>query len=315
MLGGAGYFTGWQPGSSYGEWLRCALHAHTTESDGELAPDLLARHYERAGYDVLAVTDHWKRTEATSQRLLVVPSVELNCILPGARDGHVLGFGISCEPDDLKQLATEYADLSRTADWILDHGGIAYLAHPYWTGVTPGTLELPDTVVGIEVYNAGCDLEVGRGLAAVHWDELAEAGRLCPAIATDDSHHPGFDSDLAWTWVRAAERSAGALLDALARGAFYSTAGPVLQDVARDGDVVEVRCSPCRSVTLVSGKTIGSAVNAGRLGYVYGGRVLARSDGALITHASLDVPPAARHVRVEVTDEIGRKAWANPLAV
>ena len=77
------------------------------------------------------------------------------------------------------------------ADWIGAHGGVAYLAHPYWTGVTPGTLELPDDVVGIEVFNAGCELEIGRGLSAVHWDELLEDGRLCPALATDDSHHPG----------------------------------------------------------------------------------------------------------------------------
>ena len=96
-------------GDGGGIWLRCALHAHTTESDGELAPDLLARHYERAGYDVLAVTDHWKRTDAHAERILVLPSVELNCVLPGARDGHVLGFGVRCEPPDLQALAAEYA--------------------------------------------------------------------------------------------------------------------------------------------------------------------------------------------------------------
>jgi hypothetical protein len=298
-----------------GSWLRCALHAHTTESDGELAPDLLARHYERAGYDVLAITDHWRRTEATARSLLVIPSVELNCILPGARDGHVLGFGVACEPDDLKALAAEYGDLPRTADWIEDHGGVAYLAHPDWTGVTPGTLELPANVAGIEVYNAGCELEIGRGLSVVHWDELLEAGQLCPALATDDSHHPGFDSDLAWTWVRVQERSAAAVLEALASGRYYSTSGPVLENVMRDGDEIEVTCSPCRAVTLVSKKSIGAAVNAGRLGYVYGGRVLATDAAGLVVRARLEIPPAARHVRVEVTDAVGKKAWANPLAV
>jgi len=303
------------PFETEGQWLRCALHAHTTESDGELAPDLLARHYERAGYDVLAVTDHWKRTEARAERMLVIPSVELNCILPGARDGHVLGYGVECEPDELKSLAEEYGDLARTADWIGAHAGVAYLAHPYWTGVTPGTLELPANLIGIEVFNAGCELEVGRGLSAVHWDELSEGGRLCPALATDDSHHPGFDSDLAWTCVRVAERDAGAVLAALAAGSFYSTAGPALHDVSRDGDAIEVSCSPCRSVTLVSGKSIGSAVNAGRLGYVYGGRALAVDDAGLVIRARLEVPPAARHVRVEITDAAGRKAWANPIAV
>ena len=297
-----------------GVWLRCALHAHTTKSDGELPPDGLAQHYERAGYDVLAITDHWARTDAEPiGDLLVIPSVELNCVLPEARDGHVLGLGISCEPAELAALGAEYADLACTADWIEEHGGIAFLAHPYWTGAIPGGLELPANVVGIEVYNAGCELEVGRGLSSVHWDELLEAGRLCPAIATDDSHHPGFDSDHAWTWVHATERSAAAVLGALAAGSFYSTCGPAIHDILRDGDDVEVRCSPCRAVTLVAGKSKGAAVNAGRLGYRHGGTVLSTDDGGAITAARLKVPAAATHVRVEVTDTSGKKAWANPI--
>ncbi len=315
MPGGDRDFTGWQPWCTPGEWLRCALHAHTTESDGELAPDLLAAHYERAGYDVLAVTDHWKRTDAGGERILVVPSVELNCVLPGARDGHVLGFGVQCEPAELEVLAGDYADLATTADWIEQRGGVAYLAHPYWTGVTPGTLELPANVTGIEVYNAGCELDVGRGLSVVHWDELAEAGRLCPAIATDDSHHPGFDSDVAWTWIRVRERTTAAVLAALGSGTFYSSAGPVLHDVTRQDDRVEIVCSPCRSIVLVSGKSIGAAVNAGRLGYVHRGHVVASDGEGLLTGAWLEIPPSARHVRVEVTDGAGRKAWSNPFPV
>ena len=303
------------PWTIEGMWLRCALHAHTTKSDGELAPRDLARHYARAGYDVLAITDHWRVTGDDSvDGLLVVPSVELNCILPGARDGHVLGFGVSATEADLHALAQEHADLAMTADWVESHGGIAYLAHPYWTGVTPG-LELPDNVVGLEVYNAGCELEVGRGLSAVHWDELLESGRLCPAIGTDDSHHPGFDSDLAWTWVRARELSQQAVLDALADGTFYSSTGPRLLDVRLDGSALEVRCTPCRSVTLVSGRATGASVNVGRLGYRHAGRELSCDENGLVAHARLEVPPSARHVRIEVTDAEGRKAWGNPLPV
>lgn len=303
------------PWTTDGIWLRCALHAHTTRSDGELSPKNLARHYERSGYDVLAITDHWRITSAPNERMLVVPSVELNCILPGARDGHVLGFGVSASDDELRELAREHADLAKTADWIEAHGGIAYLAHPYWTGVTAGTLELPANVVGIEVYNAGCELEIGRGLSAVHWDELLEFDRLCAAIATDDSHHPGFDSDFAWTWVRASGRSHEAVLEALSTGAFYSSAGPRIDEVRLAGESIEVRCSPCRTVTLVSGRTTGAAVNAGRLGYRHRARELETDERGLIVHACLAVPPSARHVRVEVTDARGRKAWANPMSV
>lgn len=294
-----------------GEWLRCALHAHTTESDGELAPAMLAAHYRRAGFDVLATTDHWRIAQAEADGLLVVPSVELNCVLPGARDGHVLGFGVVADEEALRQLASAYPSLEETGEWVEAHNGVAYLAHPYWTGVTPGTLELPDTVVGIEVYNAGCQLEVGRGLSAVHWDELLEAGRLCPAIATDDSHHPGFDSGFAWTWLRVPERSRDGVLAALREGAVYASAGPEIHDLRRHGDTVEVSCSPSRSVTLVASKTKGAAVNAGRLGYRHNAVIAAESDGLVIA-AVLTIPPGATYARVEVTDTAGRTAWTGP---
>ena len=218
-------------------WLRCALHTHTTNSDGELAPRALVKHYERAGYDVLAVTDHWCRSSPPStERLLVIPSAELNCLLPSDRDGHVLALGID---DALEELEGERLDLAGTARWIVGHGGVAYLAHPYWTGAIPGTLELPATVSGIEVYNAGCELEIGRGLSAVHWDVLLEQGQRCLALATDDSHHPGFDSDFAWTWARA-EPTAEDVLEALRAGCFYGV------DRATHHSASQSRAAPSR---------------------------------------------------------------------
>ena len=110
-----------------GMWLRCALHAHTTRSDGELEPDELVRHYEAAEFDVLAITDHWIRTEADStDRLLVIPSSELSCRLPDEADGHLLAFGI--DEDPLEFVRTR-PDLAASAAWVGEHGGVAYLAH------------------------------------------------------------------------------------------------------------------------------------------------------------------------------------------
>src|SRR4051812_49817270 len=105
------------PWRTEGPWLRCALHAHTTESDGELAPDLLVRHYERAGYDVLAITDHWVRTEERStRRLLVLPSVELNAQAGGPEhDAHVLALGVDADP---VVPDSEFAPLQDVVDWI-----------------------------------------------------------------------------------------------------------------------------------------------------------------------------------------------------
>jgi len=298
------------PWRADGEWLRAALHTHTTNSDGELAPRAVARHYGRAGYDVVALTDHWHRSVAPSTPgLVVLPGIELNCLLPEDRDGHVLGIGIERDPAELEG---ERRDLAETAEWIVASGGVAYLAHPYWTGARPAGFELPPAVTGIEVFNAGCELEVGRGLSSVHWDELLEDGRACPALVTDDSHHPGFDSDHAWTWLRA-ERTPESILGALREGRFYGSTGPVIHGVEPgDGEVV-VRCSPARSVTLLTGRTSGTSVNAGRLGYRYGAEVLETTPEGLVVAARLDRPEAAPFARVEVVDAAGRKAWTNPL--
>jgi len=293
-----------------GRWLRCALHAHTTNSDGELAPRALVKHYERAGYDVLAITDHWFRSAPPStERVIVIPSAELNCVLPGDRDGHVLAFGIG---DTLEEFEGERRDLAATAEWITAQGGVAYLAHPYWTGVNPGTLVLPETVSGIEVFNGGCELELGRGLSTVHWDELLHAGRQCYALASDDSHHPGFDSDLAWTWVRSSPTVAG-VLEALRSGCFYSSSGPRITSVIAGNGSVEVQCDPCCSVRVVFGVSSGAAVNSGRLGYRYGGQILSTTPEGLITAARLDLPETAPYARVEVADVRGGRAWTNPL--
>src|SRR3954454_5631860 len=82
------------PFDAEGLWLRCALHAHTTNSDGELAPEMLVRHYDWAGYDVLAITDHWVRTvQPSTRKLLVIPSCELNATCGASGDdAHVLAL-------------------------------------------------------------------------------------------------------------------------------------------------------------------------------------------------------------------------------
>jgi hypothetical protein len=67
-------------------------------------------------------------------------------------------------------------------------------------------------------------------------------------------------------------------------------------------------------VTLVSGKTTGAAVHAGRLGYRHAGTITAQA-GDLVTGARLTIPPAAAHARIELVDEHGRRAWSNPFAV
>lgn len=292
-------------------WLRCALHAHTTQSDGELAATELICLYEESGFDVLAITDHWVRTEPPpAERLLVIPSSELSFVLPEESDGHLLAYGIENDP---RELVRTRPNLDEAARWITDQGGVAYLAHPYWSGLEPSALALPHEVSGIEVYNAGCELETGRGLATVHWDSVLERGDFCLGIASDDTHHGRCDSRFAWVYLAVAETSAAGVLAALAEGSFYSSMGPVVHELEVAADAVTITCSPCRRVTLCSGRRRGSSVSAGPDGYWYRGEILAHSADGEITSARLERRRGASYGRVELIDAMGRKAWTNTL--
>jgi hypothetical protein len=296
------------PFAATGEWLRCALHAHTTASDGEAPPPALAAHYARAGYDVLATTDHWSVTPIASDEILVIPSSELNASLPNGRDGHVLAFGIAGLPERREP----FPSLAAAADWIDAAGGVAYLAHPRWTGAGVGEVLDAPALRGIEVFNAGCELECSRGLAGDYWDDLLALGRPCFGLATDDSHMPGFDSGHAWTFVRAAERSSSGVLDTLREGSFYASHGPEIHALELNGDVT-VTTSPCASVALIAGPHDGSRVNAGRLGLRHRGEILEQSPDGAIVRTRLERPSAGGWARLEITDEAGCRAWTNPL--
>jgi len=294
-----------------GVWLRCALHAHTTNSDGELAPDLLVRHFDWAGYDVLAITDHWVRTvERSTRTLLVIPSAELNATCGSSEDdAHVLALGVEADPEP----PDSFAPLQEVVDWIREHGGLPYLAHTYWSGLRTEQWDACEGLLGLEVWNSGCELEIGRGDASIHWDEALERGASLQGLATDDSHHPGYDSGFAWTMVHAAERSQEAVLEALRAGSFYGSTGPTIESVEVDGNAVVVRSSPAQSVTLVSSRHRGARANAGRLGYPNGSTILERDSAGLITACRLEKPPLAPFGRVVVSDTRACRAWTNPL--
>ena len=169
-------------------------------------------------------------------------------------------------------------------------------------------------MAGLEVFNSGAQRDGGRGDSSYLWDLALEAGRPLLGIATDDAHYPMFEIGDAWTMIRAAERSSEAVVAALGAGLTYASTGPVLHDVRRDGDGVEVRSSPCLSIVLQSCYEQGLAVRADHRGRQEHARILERADDGLVVRArfdisGLDVP----YLRLVASDASGGAAWTNPI--
>ena len=187
-----------------GTWLRCQFHAHTTNSDGDATPAGLCDHYARAGFDVLAITDHWHVTDHATDDIVVMPSSELSARCEGPSDeAEVLALGV----DVLPEVRDYFPTIEALAAWIREQGGAPYLCHPYWSGLAPQHYLDAPSLVGLEVYNGGSELTQGSGLSSVHWDDILQLGATPFAIATDDSALPGAGtrgSAGRWCWRRSA---------------------------------------------------------------------------------------------------------------
>jgi len=297
-----------------GRWLRCQLHCHTTRSDGRPEPHVLAAHYAEAGFDVLAVTDHWGITVPECDDLLVLPASELSAQLDRPPfEAEVLAIGIDVLPEPREA----FASIGECAAWIADQGGAAFLAHPRWSMLRLDDVIGATALHGLEVLNGGCEIEQGSGLSDALWDELLDAGAHLTGIATDDAHAAGAadgsDSLVGWTMVRAVARTREAVLDALRAGAFYATTGPELAGIRVVGGAVEVACSPAASVALRSGPWDGGRVNADPAVSSYRGEVLERDPDGLIVRARLDPPEFGHWGRIEIGDPAGGRAWSNAL--
>jgi hypothetical protein len=315
------------PFEADGVWLKTALHTHTDRTDGDLPPDRHVQHHGWMGFDVVAITDHWTlTTQPSNERILVIQGAELAADpLAKGRYTEILAIGIDDIPEDPggdrayweqvdNYLFKTFPDLSTAAATITAQGGVAFVAHPYWSGLPPEVVLEAEGVAGFELYNASAERETGRGDSSYIWDLGLDRGRLLFGIATDDSHYPGFDIGDGWTMVRAAERTQDAVLHALATGSFYATNGPEIYDVRRDRDGIEVACSPAASVILRSGFERGLSVLAGPRGRMERARILERDgSGAIVRARFHPEPDDLTYARIQVNDERGRSAWTNPI--
>ncbi len=215
-----------------GRFFRGNLHTHSDRSDGVLPPEAVAEHYRGAGYDFLALTDHFLpryefpitdtrpfRTNSFTTLL----GAELHA--PENSQGeiwHILSVGL---PEDFSATGEDETGVALAAR-AAAAGGFVAIAHPQWSSLTIEDGRALSTAHAVEVYNNGCSMESDRGDGAAFLDQLLNEGRDLLAIATDDAHFRFDDACGGWVMVKAEANEPEALLAALKAGHFYSSSGP-----------------------------------------------------------------------------------------
>nr|WP_086025379.1 CehA/McbA family metallohydrolase [Streptomyces sp. Mg1] len=287
-----------------GRFWRGNLHTHSDQSDGALSPEEVGRLYREAGYDFLAVTDHFRAEYGfplTDTRPLRSPGfttllgAELHA--PRTEAGpkwHIVAVGLPLgfPPPEPGESGPQ---LARRA-WAA--GAFVGMAHPAASLLTADDAESLDAAHAVEVYNALAERE-HRGDSWHLTDILLNRGHRLNAYAADDAHFQPQDPPgcVAWVQVRAESLEPKLLLAALKAGHYYSSTGPELHDIRLDDGLITVRCSPVGKI-LITGGAPGLQV----------------IEGKALTEGSLPVAMFGDgYCRVTVEDAAGGRAWSNPI--
>lgn len=278
------------------KWFKVGLHTHTTLSDGQATPERMADIYKNAGFDAVAITDHWVyHAEDEINGLKIISGCEYNI---GGKDTiggvmHIVGIGMTEKPE----LNRETASRQQTIDEINRCGGMAVLAHPAWSLNTKEDVKSLHGFSMFEIYNTVSDVHQSfRPYSGYLADVLANDGITFPLTATDDVHYyDGTDEAKSFICVKAKSGSVRDILDSIKRGEFYASQGPELYVRAENG-TVSADCSECSFISFVTNSAFE------------GDRVFRGED---LVHAEYKCREYEKFVRVEIRDKDGKYAWSN----
>ena len=280
-----------------GHRIKAGFHCHTINSDGGLSPEETAERYYAKGIQCLGITDHGRVTQVTC-----LPGKEFIAIgaTENGGDPDIIAVGVNAPvPKDLP--------LPERATMLASQGGFTIAAHPTYCAGLPGAYAECADLMAMEIYNAYCDAAYANGYAVELWDMVLGQGKRIWGVAGDDAHlntkkRHYSDAGLGWVEIWVEALAPKPVLHALKQGAFFSTQGPVFDEILVEESTIRLKCSP---VEQVRWRTFGS------VGYVE----YAPKDSQLTNSSLPDRFRPRKYVRIELVDRHGKKAWSNPFFV
>lgn len=290
--------------------LKIGLHTHTKCSDGRLTPEEAMALYADAGYDMLALTDHWHyNPSGEAFGMKIIAGCEYDFFGPNIEGGitetfHILGLGMVRDPEIPRSMQNDFSipvhERVRTGvRMIRDAGGIAVLAHPAWSLNTPEQILDAGDFDATEIYNSVSEQGMSdRPYSGLLVDLLASQGIAYPLLATDDTHYYDCDEMKGMIMAEADAVDTLGFTGMIRAGRFYATQGPEIHLERVSPDEVMLKCSPAVKIAFLSNLPWTE------------GRMIRGFD---LTEAvyTLKLSAKERFVRAEVTDKNGLAAWSN----
>jgi hypothetical protein len=299
--------------SEDGIWLKGNLHAHSTNSDGELSPKAVINAYKKHGYHFLSLTDHdiySTYEEFNRPDFAMIPGFELSAPVSQGRSAHFNFLQLGAESDFAQNERVSVKTPEELKEFFAKHrqNYLIMFNHPYWSLNEWEEIIDFNHITCMEVYNHGCEWLDFCGEAHNFWDTMLRKGKRWWGVADDDNHN-GYNQVTGWPlnlmqtdsfggWIKAKakECTQEAIMNAVAAGNFYASTGPEIYDFYVEDGVVHVKCSPCERI-LFSGQNRNFQ------------RILAPN----LTEYSVPLKGTETFIRVQCSDKYGRTAYGNPI--
>ena len=317
-----------------GNDYKANLHCHSTLSDGKMTLEELKERYTAKGYSIIAFTDHdifLPHPELADENFLPLHGfeVEINEVIP---EGTVAQKRKTChmcfialDPETIHQPcwhrsryqfgnAVGNRDKVQFDDTLPDyerqytHEGISDMVrigrekgffitynHPTWSQESYPQYIGYEGLNAMEIVNSACVVMGFEDHNGRVYDDMIRSGKKMYCIAADDTHHAK-DCFGGFTVIRAPKLEYRTVTDAMVKGNFYCSEGPVIRDLWYEDGKVTVTVEGAREISMTRGIRRAGFVRAGE---------------TPLTEASFTVTPEDEYVRIVVTDYNGKCAYTN----
>lgn len=313
-----------------GRFYKANLHSHSTVSDGELTPEEMKKLYTEKGYSIIAFTDHnhfVTHNELSDENFLALNGVENAADEQGCPDFYGRCCDVCFIALSKDRIMHPFRDENDTAGDTgyspfvpeytpegvntmiakgVANGFFATYNHPTWSLEDYERYMSYTGMNAMEIFNYSSAVDGYNEYNGDIYDDMLRSGKKLFCIATDDNHNrqPGtkhWDSFGGWTMIKAPSLKYEDVTDALLKGHFYCSRGPVINALWIDTDdqSVHIECEKAKKIIFTRGGRRCRAAYAEGPGVEY------------ITELKFSVNPTDKYFRVTVIDENGMTADTN----
>ncbi len=287
------------------KFYKANLHCHTTVSDGQFSPEETKRRYMAEGYSVIAFSDHDKvvpHPELTDENFIPLTAGEYSLndrsdkVYPWStiRTYHLNFISRDINNSDFIEWDKDIYDIdsvNKVISAATEKGYICQYNHPRWSMQESENFLKLKNIFAFEIYNTGSEFDMLCGDGEYEYELFCRAGGKAAVSACDDNHREMHQFG-GFSMISAPSLSYDNIINALEKGDFYASTGPIIKEAYIEDGVFHIETTPAKAIAVLS--------DSRQHGIVWGEN---------LESADIKIDFDYKYLRIVVCDDRGKRAW------